>query len=172
MTIKEFKIKLLSLKNKLFYLSLSILNNRDDAEDTVQEVYIKIWEMQDKLDEIKNLEAFIMTVTRNLCLDKLKRKRDKHTTLNEDISKQAISNPHDIAEQKDLVNKAKQIMQHLPEQQRTIVHLRDVEGYNFDEIIEITGFDINYLRVNLSRGRKKIKETIIKLQHNETARSK
>jgi len=172
MTIKEFKIKLLSLKNRLFYLSLSMLNNRDDAEDTVQEVYIKIWEMQDKLDNIKNLEAFIMTVTRNLCLDKLKRKRDKFVTLNEDISKQAISNPHDIAEQKDLVNKAKQIMQQLPEQQRTIVHLRDVEGYNYDEIIEITGFDINYLRVNLSRGRKKIKETIIKLQHNETARSK
>ena len=172
MTIKEFKIKLLSLKNKLFYLSLSILNNRNDAEDTVQEVYIKIWERQDKLDNIKNLEAFMMTITRNLCLDKLKRKHDKFVTLNEDISKHAISNPHDITEQKDLVNKAKQIMQQLPEQQRTIVHLRDVEGYNYDEIIEITGFDINYLRVNLSRGRKKIKETIIKLQHNETARSK
>jgi len=170
MTIKDFKIKLLPLKNKLFHLSLSIMNNRNDAEDTVQEVYIKIWEMRGKLNSLNNIEAFMMTVTRNLCLDKLKSKRNKFFTLNEDITMQTAINPHEITEQTDLVTKAKQIMQKLPEQQRTIVHLRDVEGYNYNEIMEITGFDINYVRVNLSRGRKKIKETILKLQHNETAR--
>lgn len=170
MTIKDFKIKLLPLKNRLFHLSLSIMNNRNDAEDIVQEIYIKIWEMRNKLANIKNIEAFMMTITRNLCLDKIKSKRNKFLTLNEDIAKQTVSNPHEITEQTDLVNKAKQIMQQLPEQQRTIVHLRDIEGYNYDEIVEITGFDTNYVRVNLSRGRKRIKETIIKLQHNETAR--
>lgn len=171
MTIKEFKIKLLPLKNKLFRLSLSLMNNRDDAEDAVQEVYIKIWEMQHKLNNLKNIEAFMMTVTRNLCLDKLKSKRNKFLTINEDITKHAFSNPHDITEQADLVNKVKQVMKQLPEQQRTIVHLRDVEGYDFNEIMEITGRDMNYLRVNLSRGRKRIKETILKLQHYETARN-
>jgi len=170
MTVKEFKIVLLPLKNKLFHLSLSIMNNRDDAKDTVQEVYTKIWEMRDKLNNINNMEAFMMTSTRNLCLDKIKSKRNKFLTLNEDFVKQTITNPYEITEQSDLVNKAKQIMQQLPEQQRTIVHLRDVEGYNYNEIIEVTGYDINYVRVNLSRGRKKIKETILKLQHNETAR--
>ena len=171
MTVKEFKIKLLPLKNKLFRLSLSLMNNRDDAEDAVQEVYIKIWEMQHKLNNLKNIEAFMMTVTRNLCLDKLKSKRNKFLTLNEDITKNAYSNPYDITEQADLVNKVKLVMQQLPDQQRTIIHLRDVEGYDFNEIIEITGWDMNYLRVNLSRGRKRIKETILKLQHHETARS-
>jgi len=170
MTIKDFKIKLLPLKNKLFHLSLSIMSNRNDAEDAVQEVYIKIWEIRDKLNNIKNIEAYVMTVTRNLCLDKLKSKQNKFFTLNEDIAKQTTTNPYEITEESDLVARAKQIMQKLPEQQRTIVHLRDVEGYNYNEIMEITGFDINYVRVNLSRGRKKIKETIIKLQHNETAR--
>ena len=168
MTIKEFKIKLLPLKNKLFRLSLSILNNRDDAEDAVQEVYIKIWEMQHKLNSLKNIEAFMMTVTRNLCLDKIKSKRNKFLTLNEDIAKHEFSNPYEITEQADLVVRVKKIMQQLPEQQRTIIHLRDIEGYDFNEIIEITGWDMNYLRVNLSRGRKRIKETILKLQHYET----
>lgn len=169
MNIEEFKIKLLPLKNRLYRLSLRLMNNSNDAEDVVQEVYLKIWNMQDKLDEILNIEAFMMTITRNLCLDKLKSKKNKFLTLNEDITKHGFSDPHDITEHSDLVSKVVSVMKQLPEQQRTIVHLRDIEGYNFEEIIDITGWDINYLRVNLSRGRKKIKETILKLQHHETS---
>lgn len=169
MTIKEFTKDLLPLKNKLFRLSLNIMDNRDDAEDAVQEAYMKIWKMHDKSNNLKNIEAFMMTVTRNLCLDKLKSKRNRFLSLNEDIAGHAFSNPHDLTEQADLVNQIKQALQKLPEQQRTIVHLRDVEGCNYDEITEITGWDINYLRVNLSRGRKKIKETILKIQQYETA---
>ena len=168
MTIKEFKINLLPLKNRMFRLSLNLLKNRDDAEDAVQEVFVKIWKKQEKITDLKNIEAFVMTVTRNFCLDKLKSKRNKHLTLNEDIAKQTSSTPYEYTEQADLVKKIKVIMQQLPEQQRTIVHLRDIEGYNFDEIMDITGWDLNYLRVNLSRGRKRIKESIIKLQHYET----
>jgi RNA polymerase sigma-70 factor (ECF subfamily) len=171
MTIKEFKTKLLPLKNKLFRLSLNLMNNKDDAEDAVQEAYIKIWKMQDKINSVKNIEAFMMTITRNICLDKLKSKRNKFLTLVDDITKVTSSNPYEITEQADLVNKVKQSMQQLPEQQRTLIHLRDIEGYEFHEILEITGWDMNYMRVNLSRGRKKIKETILKLQHYETARN-
>ena len=171
MTIKEFKIKLLPLKNKLFRLSLNLMNNRNDAEDAVQEAYLKIWKMQEKINSLKNIEAFMMTITRNLCLDKLKSKKNKSLTLNDEITKYDLLNPHEITEQSDLVNKVKRVMKQLPEQQRTIVHLRDVEGLDYNEIIEITGWDMNYLRVNLSRGRKKIKETILKLQHYELSRN-
>lgn len=154
----------------MFRLSLSLLNNRDDAEDAVQEVFVKIWNTQEKMANLKNIKAFMMTVTRNHCLDKLKSKRNRFLTLNEDITKQSNSSPYKSLEQADLVKKVKEVMQLLPEQQRTIVHLRDVEGYNFEEIMEITGWDMNYLRVNLSRGRKRIKETILKLQHYEQSR--
>lgn len=170
MTIKEFKINLLPLKNRMFRLSLSLMNNRDDAEDAVQEVMVKIWKMQKKLDDIKNTEAFTMTVTRNHCLDKLKSKRNKFMTLNEDIAKQTSSTPYETTETADMVVTVKRILQQLPEQQRTIVHLRDIEGYNFDEIMKMTGWEINYLRVNLSRGRKRIKETILKMQEYEEAK--
>lgn len=167
MTIKEFKINLLPLKNKLFRLSLGILNNRDDAEDAVQEVYIKIWKMQHKLNNLKNTEAFLMTVTRNHCLDKIKSKRNKFVSLHDNVSDSNFPNPSIVSEQSDLVQKVKQVIKQLPEQQRTIVQLRDIDGYDYEEIIEITGWDTNYIRVNLSRARKKIKETILKLQQNE-----
>lgn len=170
MTIEEFKINLLPLKNKMFRLSLNLFRNRDDAEDAVQEVLVKIWKMQNKLDDIKNIEAFAMTVTRNHCLDKLKSKRNKFMSLNEDIVKQAESDPYEVTEATDLVATVKKVMLQLPEQQRTIVHLRDIEGYDFEEIMKITGWEMNYLRVNLSRGRKRIKETIIKMQQYEEAR--
>ena len=170
MTIKEFKINLLPLKNRMFRLSLNLLNNCDDAEDAVQEVFVKIWNTKEKMANLKNIKAFMMTVTRNHCLDKLKSKRNRFLTLNEDITKQSTSSPYESLEQADLVKKVKEVMQLLPEQQRTIVHLRDVEGYNFEEIMEITGWDMNYLRVNLSRGRKRIKETILKIQHYEQSR--
>ena len=68
----------------------------------------------------------------------------------------------------DYVNMFNQIMKDLPEQQKTIIQLRDIEGYDFDEIMKVTGFDINYVRVNLSRGRKKIKDEIQKIHSYET----
>lgn len=168
MTIEEFKIKLLPLKNRIYRLALGLLDNSDDAQDTVQEVFIKIWKMQEKLNNIKNIEAFTMTVTRNHCLDKLKSKSNKHLSLNEEITETAHT-PLNTAETTDLLAKVKQVLSGLPEQQKTIVHLRDIEGYNFDEIMNITGWDLNYVRVNLSRGRKRIKETIIKIQEYEGA---
>jgi len=170
MTIEEFKINLLPLKNRIFRLSFSLLNNRDDAEDAAQEVLVKIWKMKNKLDDIKNKEAFAMTVTRNHCLDKLKSKRNKFFSLNEEITKQEESTPYEAVEAADMVITVKKVMQKLPEQQRTIVHLRDIEGYDYEEIMNITGWAMNYLRVNLSRGRKSIKEAIIKMQQYEEAR--
>ncbi len=154
----------------MFRLSLGYLKNRDDAEDAVQEVMVKIWNMQKKLDDIKNTQAFAMTVTRNHCLDKLKSKRNRFLSLNEDIAKQEETTPDESFETSDMVATVKKVITQLPEQQRTIVNLRDIEGYNYDEIMEITGWELNYLRVNLSRGRKRIKETIIKMQQYENAR--
>ncbi len=170
MTIKEFKIQLLPLKNRLFRLSMSLMKNRYDAEDAVQEVYTKIWKMQDKTDGIKNIEGFMLTMVRNHCLDKIKSKSNKFLSLNDEIAKQHESNPYESTEQTDMVENVKKVILQLPEQQRTIIQLRDIEGYDFNEITEITGWDINYLRVNLSRGRKKIKETINKIHHYETAK--
>ena len=170
MTAEEFKFRLLPARNKLFRFALSFLSNREEAEDAVQEVYLKMWKMRDDLGKYKSPEALMMTITRNHCLDKLKTKKNKAFTLNPGRDETPGENTHDLVEQTDMVSKVKQIIRHLPEQQRTVVHLRDVEGYAFEEITEITGYDLNYIRVNLSRGRKKIKETLLNLQRNETGR--
>jgi RNA polymerase sigma-70 factor (ECF subfamily) len=170
MTAEEFKTRLLPVKNKLFRFALSLLSNRQEAEDAVQDVYLKMWSMRNDLGKYKNTEALMMTITRNHCLDKLKLKKNKASSLNIEVNHHLADDADKVSEQTDMINKIKRLIQQLPEQQKTIVHLRDVEGYEFEELMKITGYDLNYIRVNLSRGRSKIRESIMKMQSYETSK--
>ncbi len=167
MTAEEFKIELLPFKNKLFRFAMRFLNNREEAEDVVQDIYLKVWEMKSDFWKYNSKEALLMTMIRNKSLDKLKAKKNKALSLHAFSN---TSNHTDIlvnTEHKDLVQHVRNIMETLPEQQKTILHLRDIEGMEFEEISEITGFTPNYLRVNLSRARKKVKESLQKIEAYE-----
>jgi len=171
MTAEEFKSRLLPVKNKLFRLAFILLSNRQEAEDAVQEVYLKMWDMRKDLVKYKNTEALMVTITRNLCLDKLKTKKNKAISINQAFYISESNDPELAAEEMDMVNIVKQVMQQLPAQQKTVIHLRDVEGYDYEEIVKITGFEMNYVRVNISRGRKKIRETVQKIQSYDTSKA-
>ena len=171
MTAEEFKTRLVPVKNKLFRFALSLLANKQEAEDAVQEVYLKMWSMRNSLVKYKSAEALMMTITKNHCLDKLKLKKNKASSLDIEHYSHTTGDPREQTDQTDLVRKVREVIKNLPEQQKTIVHLRDVEGYEFEEIMKITGHDLNYVRVNLSRGRKKVRETINKIQSYETSNS-
>lgn len=151
------------LGKKLYRFALSYLKDQAEAEDAVQEVMIKLWDRRETLKNYRSVEAFAMTVTRNHCLDRLRKKRtlsfEEVPVLEKEFHR--AGNPHERMELNDNVNKIRMIMQELPGQQREIVQLRDVEGYAFEEIADITGMNVNLIRVNLSRARKKIRETLI-----------
>lgn len=164
MTPEEFKIKLLPLKNKLFRLAWHLTGQREEAEDVVQEVYMKVWDMRHQLGEYKSLEGLLVTMTRNRCLDRLRQKKNRTLPLKPETFNRPSDDLQRQTEVVDLVQKVKKMMTDLPEQQCTIMHLRDVEGHGFEEIAEVTGFDSNYIRVNLSRARKKIRMEIEKIE--------
>jgi RNA polymerase sigma factor (sigma-70 family) len=175
MNAEEFKLKVLPVNQKLLRLSFRFLSNMQEAEDAVQEVYMKLWAMRDKLETINNVEAFATTVTKNLCLDKLKSRR----TVSLDDQLSAISNresasntPHQISENQENLAIVKIIIDNLPEQQKNMIILRDLEEYSFEEIQEITGLDLNYIRVNLSRARKQVRDELIKIHEYGTERNK
>lgn len=171
MTADEFKSRLLPVKNKLFRLAFTLLMNRQEAEDVVQEVYLKMWNMRNDLAKYKSTNALMITITRNQCLDKLKMKKNKAHSLFEDYNLNQAESLDEQADNSDLVFAVKKLIQLLPEQQKTIIQLRDIEGYEFEEIANITGYDMNYIRVNVSRARKKIKESIIKMQSYDTSKT-
>jgi len=167
MTTEDFKTALLPLKNKLFRFALHLLSNRQEAEDVVQDVYLKLWEMRDELFRYNSTEALMMTIIRNKSLDKLKSKKNKTLSLNTNINVLSGGDPLEQSGQKDMVSQVKKIINRLPEQQKTVILLRDIEGMELNEIAEITGFQMNYIRVNLSRARKKVRESFQRIEAYE-----
>jgi RNA polymerase sigma factor (sigma-70 family) len=122
--------------------------------------------MKNKLSEYKNVEALAMTMTRNLCFDRIKSKRWSNVSMDESYHNSiAGHDPYKKAEFSDSMEHIKNIINQLPEKQSTIIQLRDIEAYEFKEISEITGMALDTVRVNLSRARKKIKSELDKI-HN------
>ena len=171
MDLQEFQNKVYPLKNKLFRFARRLLDHTEEAEDIVQEVFIKLWNRRDKLDEYRSVEALAMITTKNLCLDKIKGKRypvenmENHRLFLENIP--GATN----ADYSDVIHGIRQAMKTLPEQQQIIVHLRDIEGYEYDEIAEILEMNENAIRVALSRARKRIRELLTKTKVYEYQRN-
>ncbi|MCD4745688.1 MAG: RNA polymerase sigma factor [Bacteroidales bacterium] len=171
MTLEDFKIKVFPVKHKLYRFAKKLLNNTVEAEDTVQEVLLRLWSKKEILKEYKSIEAFAMIITKNLCLDKLKSKSSKTVELKNPLISTNNLTPYNQTEMNDTINKVHQIIETLPEQQKMIIHLRDIEGYEFDEIAEIMELRLNTIRVNLSRARKKVREVLIKTNNYEFAKN-
>lgn len=161
MDLREFKIQVFPLRNKLYRLANRLLDDSEEAKDIVQEVFIKLWNKRDKLDEYRSVEALAVITTRNQCLDKLKAKKyptERLDNLKSDIPEPGTEMKTDLT---DLSEKIKEIIRQLPEQMKTIMQLRDIEGFDYEEIAEILGMNENAIRVSLSRARKKVREIMI-----------
>ncbi|MFT3752012.1 MAG: sigma-70 family RNA polymerase sigma factor [Paludibacter sp.] len=156
---KQFNAQILTLSDKLFRLAKSMLRNSDAAQDAVQDLSMKLWEKRNNLDEVENVPAFTMKAMRNLCLDTIRQQRNDDDLPGEVELKEL--NPHQQTEQKDMVGKIRSLIDELPELQRTIIRMRDVEGMEIAEIAFITSLTENAVSVNLSRARQKIREKIL-----------
>ena len=163
MNVEDFKIQVLPLQDKLYSFSLRFLGDSEDAKDAVQEVLIKLWKLRGSLENYRSILAFAMTVTRNHCLDRIKARRTVPLDDNKVYAGQVVNTtPGDILERKDLKEKIKRIIGELPENQRSVIHLRDIDGFDNQEIGEIMSMDVNNVRVLLSRARKKVREELLK----------
>jgi RNA polymerase sigma factor (sigma-70 family) len=171
MNPEEFKIQVLPLKHKLFRLSLRMLVNREEAEDSVQDAMIKLWTRRDELKNYSSVEAFAMTMTKNICLDRIRSKSFQVERLSERQASNLQHDPGDVIELKDYTGFIRKIIEDLPDQQKEIMHMRDIEGLEYEQIAEVMNLNINAIRVNLSRARKKVRDTILKIQGYELARN-
>jgi len=171
MNPEEFKIQVLPLKQKLFRLSLRILGSREEAEDSVQDALVKLWTKRDELKNYSSIEAFAMTMTKNISLDRVRSKSFRTERLTDRQVSGLRQDPGDQVERSDFTGFVRKIIDELPDQQKVIMHMRDIEGMEFEQISEILELNINAVRVNLSRARKKVRDTILKIQGYELARN-
>lgn len=162
MNVKRFEKEVYVIKDKLFRFATRILNNPTEAEDVVQELLSKFWENRKDLKKYRNIEAYAMQVIKNICYDKIRHLKvidNSHAEIRQ--SGNSVYSD-DYNENKEMQELIRQSIDRLPEKQKLVMHLRDIEGYSFEEIGAVLNIDIIALRVNLSRARKKVRSEILK----------
>ncbi len=165
MNQSDFLNSVLPFKDKVFRLAKRLLVSSEEAEDATQELYFKLWKNKENLAEYKNIEAFAMTMTKNYCYDRLKSKQASNLTLVHSNYKENDTALDKKLEYQDSVSQVHRLIEKLPEQQKLVIQLRDIEQYDYEEIGKMLDLNPTAVRVALSRARKTIREKLIK-QHN------
>ena len=164
----SFQNDILPLKNELYRLALRITLNPAEAEDVVQETMIKVWNRRDQWDEIESIEAFCLTICRNLALDKMRRMESLNQSLDEGVhdapDRSYSSNPEERAMQQDRIGLIRHLIGQLPEKQRTVMQLRDFEGKSYKEIAAIMDISEEQVKVNIFRARQAIRQKYLETE--------
>ena len=160
----SFRDDVLPLKDALFRLALRITLSREEAEDIVQDTLIKVWNKRDSWQEIDSIEAFSMTVCRNLSLDRIKLGDANNASLDQSNAEKpaATLTPLERMQQKDSVQIVRRIIDGLPEKQRSCIQLRDIEGKQYKEIAQILGISEDQVKVNIYRARQTVRQQYLK----------
>lgn len=162
MSVEAFKTRVLPVKDKLYRFAVRLLKDDEEAKDVVQEAMIRVWNRRDQMSTLQNMEAWCMTVVRNLSLDRLKSKKHKTDGFADgfEVSENGRT-PYAETEINNTMNVIHNFIAALPEKQKQIIQLRDIEGYSYKEIGDILGLDANNVKVNLFRARKAVRENLL-----------
>jgi RNA polymerase sigma-70 factor (ECF subfamily) len=158
MTLETFKNAVLPLKHKLYRYANSILGDSEQARDVVQDTFLRLWEKRGDAVAFRSLEAWCMTVARNLALDRLRKGRQQLNHIN-NINGPAFDHhsPLRSTESDDDWTWIRRILKNMPQKQAEVLRLREIEGYTYQEIQEITGLGLSDIKVSIHRGRKHLK---------------
>ncbi|MCF8346543.1 MAG: RNA polymerase sigma factor [Bacteroidales bacterium] len=170
MKSSEFKTMVIPFSSRLYRLAFSLLNNREEAEDTVQEVYLKLWKMRDDLGKYNSVEALCVRITRNLCFDQLRRRKtgrvvdeqEAKELKDREMDSTMSDDPYTKLQDKEREEIMGRLINQLPEPQRSLIHFRHIEGKEYSEIEALMNMKENAIRVSISRARKQLKEMLQK----------
>lgn len=162
MELEKFKLVVVPLREKLQNFARSILTNDIEVEDAVQETFLRLWNARTQLNNHPNVGGFAMQTLKNICIDKLRAERYNVSLDNVNLAENTIT-PYTYTEQHDNATIIRKIIDSLPETQRRIMLMRDVEGYELEEIADIMCAEQSSVRVNLSRARKTVRDKFISM---------
>ncbi len=164
MNTEQYEALFYKMRDKLYRYALRFVKDGESAEDVVQDVMYKLWQKREEADEIENLEAWLMVLTRNRSLDLLRKVKDNHVSMDEAYTVSDKAPVADkILETADLMTLLTSCLNQLPEKQRSIFHLREIEQMSYEEIAQTTGFNLDDVKVSLFRARKHIQRMISKI---------
>ena len=163
MTIEAYKELIEPVQEKMYRFALKMTGDPGTAQDVVQDVLVKVWKKRDQLDHVDNFEAWCMTLVRNRCIDKFRSKHRRTQELDTefDMSDDA-PDPQRYTENQDMMELVKRFMQELPDSQKQVLHLREIECMTYREIADTLDLSMSQVKVNLYRARNHLKTRIEK----------
>ena len=162
MNQETFKNTVFVLKDEMYRFAKRFLVSSDEAQDLVQDLMMKFWQKKDELTGL-NIKSYALKCVKNECLNKLKHEIVKQNFADYQINRSELYK----MEVNNLKEKIINFINELPEKQKMVIHLKDVEEYEVSEISEILEMEENAVRVNLMRARQKVKEQITQLMNYE-----
>ena len=164
MKSSEFKLLVMPYSDRIYRMAYRLMENREEAEDIVQEVYLKLWGLRTELVKYNSIEALSIRITRNLCLDCLRRRKVNQAAIDSEKMKGDMysETPAETLERKEEAKVIHTLIAALPEPQRSLVHMRHLEGKEYDEIAQMVNMNVNAIRVSISRARKQMREMLEK----------
>ena len=136
----------------LYRIAFHILEQQDEAEDAVQETFLKLWEMRGKLDDVESAKAYSIRILKNECLDRL-RKAKKSVPADQVLVREPISPTDEQIDARRRLEKVLGAIKSLPDSQKQVLLLRTVEGLSYEEISKKMGMSQLTVRVLLTRAR-------------------
>lgn len=161
----EFEEQIDALQNKLFRFASSYMGNYEDAKDIVQETFIKLWDNKSSFLNKSAIPAWCFKVAKNKSLDRLKSHAvSKKSTLESAVNFENPSNPEKEMETKDNNRIIYQLIDSLPEKQRKVFELRDLQGLSYQEISDYLEFSVSDVKITLYRARQEMRKHLIKTE--------
>jgi len=163
MSLETFNEQVLPLKDRLYRFSLRIVKDSQEAEDVVQDIMIKVWNKRDEWTNWSSMEAMCMTMTRNLSIDRTRSKHRKAGQMPDhyDAPDQSQT-PVQQAVSRDMMSYIQEIIDQLPEKQKSIIQLREIEGYSYKEIADLLNLPLSQVKINVHRARLFLKKELLK----------
>lgn len=161
----SFRNDILPLKDKLYRLALRITLNSAEAEDVVQDTMIRVWNKRDEWPQFESIEAYCLTIARNLAIDRSQKMEAQNLQLTSEVREMPDTlTPYDRLAQNEQIQLVHRLVNELPERQRTTMQLRDVEGKSYKEIADILQITEEQVKVTLFRARQKIKQRYTEIE--------
>ena len=162
MDAMDFKDTWMPLAGRFYRVAYYILESRDDAEDAVQDLVLKLWKMRATIGEVRNPVSFGITVLRNVCLDRIRAASSSKVVNPAPETMDVLLDPAESTDvgliRKEDMEKIRACMARLPDRQRKVLEMRVFENLPFEEIARRTGLSEANVRVKLSNARKNLKK--------------
>ena len=156
--MNEIKEIWLPLSDRFYRVAYHILESQEDAEDAVQELYLKLIKTHGKLTDIQDPAAFGITILRNICIDTIRRREKRKSEELHEYMVADVSSPDKAAAEKDKLRILIHEIDKLPQKQSMVLKMRTLEGLEYDEIAKRTGLSLINIRVLISIARKTLKK--------------